>query len=214
MRKRGFFLSRLAFEKLLHYFCASYMSIPAFRIFEEMVACHLVPCLYRWNWLLYILCEEKKLHAAYRVCDVMFERGFLPGFLSSVLLPIDSFSSFSQGHALRGRVFIKLLLLLSTRNVDESFSVSEYCFLLSVCKQYMFNVVYRIFRLCTSTKMEFYMQDSSKRVRSWGYYPLVWQLDRLKSGNNLGMPERVLSNGKGPDEYTEVLYLTVLCETI
>lgn len=30
------------------------------------------------------------------------------GFLSSVLLPIDSFSSFSLGHALRGRVFIKL----------------------------------------------------------------------------------------------------------
>jgi pentatricopeptide repeat protein len=78
MRKRGFFLSRLAFEKLLHYFCASYVSIPAFRIFEEMTACHLVPCLYRWNWLLYILCEEKKLHEAYRVCDVMFERGFLP----------------------------------------------------------------------------------------------------------------------------------------
>ncbi|KAG6763207.1 hypothetical protein POTOM_033745 [Populus tomentosa] len=176
MRKRGFFLSRLAFEKLLHYFCASYMSIPAFRIFEEMVACHLVPCLYRWNWLLYILCEENKLHEAYRVCDVMFERGFLPGFLSSVLLPIDSFSFFSQGHALRG--------LGSESDVSHDKMVI-------------------IGRLSTSTKMEFYMQDSSKRVRSWGYYPLVWQLDRLKSGNNLGMPERVLSNGKGPDEYTE-----------
>ncbi|XP_011006766.1 PREDICTED: pentatricopeptide repeat-containing protein At5g62370-like [Populus euphratica] len=76
--KRGFFPNRLAYEKSHHYFCACHMSIPAFRIFEEMVACNLVPCLYRWNLLLYILCEEKKLREAYRVCDVMFERGFLP----------------------------------------------------------------------------------------------------------------------------------------
>ncbi|KAL3581035.1 hypothetical protein D5086_018870 [Populus alba] len=69
------------------------MSIPAFRIFEEMVACHLVPCLYRWNWLLYILCEEKKLHEAYRVCDVMFERGFLPGDPMVFVEVIVSYSS-------------------------------------------------------------------------------------------------------------------------
>ncbi|KAL9370432.1 hypothetical protein Peur_035572 [Populus x canadensis] len=31
-------------------------------------------------------------------------------------------------------------------------------------------------RLSTSTEMEFYVQDSSKRLGSWGYYPLVWQL--------------------------------------
>lgn len=37
-----------------------------------------MPCLYRWNLLLYILREEKKLQEAYRASDVMFERGFLP----------------------------------------------------------------------------------------------------------------------------------------
>ncbi|KAJ6986131.1 hypothetical protein NC653_023901 [Populus alba x Populus x berolinensis] len=136
-----------------------------------MVACHLVPCLYRWNWLLYILCEEKKLHEAYRVCDVMFERGFLPGDPMVFVEVIVSYSSacslgvHQQGHALRG--------LGSESDVSHDKMVI-------------------IGRLSTSTKMEFYMQDSSKR-------------DRLKSGNNLGMPERVLSNGKGPDEYTEVL---------
>ncbi|KAJ6986137.1 hypothetical protein NC653_023905 [Populus alba x Populus x berolinensis] len=108
-----------------------------------MVACHLVPCLYRWNWLLYILCEEKKLHEAYRVCDVMFERGFLPGDPMVFVEVIVSYSSacslgvHQQGHALRG--------LGSESDVSHDKMVI-------------------IGRLSTSTKMEFYMQDSSKRV--------------------------------------------------
>ena len=49
------------------------MSIPAFRIFEEMVAFNLVPCLYRWNLLLSIVCEERNSTKL-----IGCVRGFLP----------------------------------------------------------------------------------------------------------------------------------------
>ncbi|MBA0850869.1 hypothetical protein Goshw_008495 [Gossypium schwendimanii] len=69
MYKRGLIPSKGTYEIILQYFCASYLAIPAFKIFEEMLVYSPGQQLYYYNWLLCILCEQKKLREASK--DIM-----------------------------------------------------------------------------------------------------------------------------------------------
>ncbi|KAL4625154.1 hypothetical protein ACB092_05G004000 [Castanea dentata] len=60
MRKRGVFPNQFSYECLLSCFCASDVSVPAFKIFEEMLAQNYKPKQFNHNWLLCKLCENNK----------------------------------------------------------------------------------------------------------------------------------------------------------
>ncbi|KAJ4829024.1 hypothetical protein Tsubulata_012916, partial [Turnera subulata] len=82
MHKRGFFPSKASYENLLHSFCANYSTDAALKIFEEMITNGYVPRMYGGNWLLCLLCEEKKLREAHMMFRVLRERGKLPNELA------------------------------------------------------------------------------------------------------------------------------------
>ena len=54
------------------------MSVPAFKIFEEMLAQNYKLKQFNHNWLLSKLCENNKFLEAHMVSDMMLQRGITP----------------------------------------------------------------------------------------------------------------------------------------
>ncbi|KAJ9182459.1 hypothetical protein P3X46_006454 [Hevea brasiliensis] len=77
-------------RNLLHCFCACYFSIPAFKIFEEMLAHNYVPRRYSAIWLLCTLFKEKKLNEAHKLWEMMHKRGKFPNALTGRILMQDT----------------------------------------------------------------------------------------------------------------------------
>ena len=61
------------------------MSVPAFKIFEEMLAQNYKPKQFNHNWLLCKLCENNKFLEARMVSDMMLQRDNSKTFNKEVL---------------------------------------------------------------------------------------------------------------------------------